>query len=42
MVKDFSPGGHGMTLTDHLMREIAAGRTITLQEGRDPAKVTRE
>ena len=42
MVKDFSPGGRGMTLIEKVKLEIAEGRIITLQEGRNLAKVTPE
>jgi hypothetical protein len=35
MVKDFSPGGRGMTLMDEVKREIAEGRTMPLPRGRD-------
>jgi hypothetical protein len=42
MDKDFSPGGRGMALIEKVKLEIAEGSTITLQEGRNLAKVTPE
>lgn len=42
MAKDFSPGGRGMILVEKVKREIAEGKTTSLQEGRAQAKARRE
>jgi hypothetical protein len=42
MVRDFSPGGRGMRLVEKVKREIAEGKTIPLDEGREQAKGPRD
>ena len=42
MVEDFSPGGRGAALLEKVKREIAEGKTISLQEGRARAKARRD
>lgn len=40
-VQGLSPGGRGITWVDKVKREIAEGRTIALQQGRDLAQASR-
>lgn len=42
MARDFSAGGRGMALVEKVKREIAEGRTMPLDEGRERAKAQRK
>lgn len=37
MVADFSPGGRGMALVESVKHEIAQGKTVSFEQGRDQA-----
>jgi hypothetical protein len=42
MVKDFSVGGRGLALLEQVKREIASGRTDSLQAGLTRGRIDRE
>ena len=38
MVADFSPGGRGTALVERVKRDIAQGKAVPFEEGREQAK----
>lgn len=42
MISDFSAGGPGMALVERVKREIAEGKTMSIQDGREYARAQRE
>lgn len=42
MVADFSPGGRGMALVEKVRQDIAQGKAVPFEEGREQARASKK